>query len=202
MRIFVKSVLAGICISIGGTTYLMCDSKIVGSILFSIGLLVVLVNDLNLFTGKVGYLTDKGFKYLKDLLIILIGNFIGTFITSFLLSNTRIFSTIKEHADTIVNIKLNDSMLSIFILSIFCGILMYIAVNNYKTIKDSGKYISIFLCVPVFILSCFEHCIANMYYFSLTSSFSIHVLIYLLIMILGNSVGAILYSFSLKYIKN
>ena len=43
---------------------------------------------------------------------------------------------------------------------------MYIAVNSYKTSKDVfGRYIPIFMCVIVFILCGFEHCIANMFYF-------------------------------------
>ena len=38
IEILIKSILAGIMIGIGGTIYLSLDNKIVGSILFAIGL--------------------------------------------------------------------------------------------------------------------------------------------------------------------
>ena len=70
---------------------------------------------------------------------------------------------------------------------------MYIAVNNYKKENDIiGKYITIFMGVMAFILCGFEHCVANMFYFSIAGVFSLKVVGYLLIMILGNSVGSIL----------
>ena len=68
---------------------------------------------------------------------------------------------------------------------------MYLAVNGYKTLKDPiAKYISVFLCVIVFILASFEHSIANMYYFTV-AGWSGKAFLYLLIMILGNMVGGL-----------
>ena len=79
---------------------------------------------------------------------------------------------------------------------VLCGILMYIAVNNYKKINnDIGKYSCIFMCVMVFILCGFEHSVANMYYISVANLLSLKSLLYILIMILGNSVGSILIAF-------
>ena len=75
---------------------------------------------------------------------------------------TRIYTMISEKAKTLADIKLNDTLISILILSFFCGILMYLAVNTYKEVKDIGKYLAVFLGVIVFILCGFEHCIANM----------------------------------------
>lgn len=72
---------------------------------------------------------------------------------------------------------------------------MYIAVNNFKKREDSIiKYYSIFICVVVFILCGFEHCIANMYYISLAKAWSFKTTISMLFMILGNSFGAIIMS--------
>ena len=45
----------------------------------------------------------------------------------------------------------------------------------------------------VFILCGFEHCVANMYYFSVAGMWSGKALVYLLVMTLGNSVGGILF---------
>ena len=188
----IKSILAGIMISIGGTIFLSIDNKIVGAALFAIGLFMICTRGLNLFTGKIGYIFDNNLKYTLEVIITLIGNFIGTFTSAYILKYTRIYSIISEKAKNICSIKLNDKLLSIFILSIFCGLLMYLAVNNFKETKDSfGKYASIFLCVIVFILCNFEHSIANMYYFSIVGLWSSKAFLYLLIMVLGNSIGGI-----------
>ena len=202
IEILIKSILAGIMIGIGGTIYLSLDNKIVGSILFAIGLFIIVVYSFNLYTGKIGYLINNfNKKYIRELIITLIGNFIGTFFVGFILKYTRIYNMISEKAKTLADIKLNDTLISILILSFFCGILMYLAVNTYKEVKDIGKYLAVFLGVIVFILCGFEHCIANMYYFSVANIWSLNTLLYLLVMILGNSLGGILIPLCNKVIK-
>ncbi len=188
----IKSIFAGIMIGIAGTVYLRVNNNLFGSFLFSIGLLVICMYGMNLFTGKVGYVLINKFNYIYELLITIVGNFIGTFLVARLVLLTR-FKSVSDKAIDLVNLKLNDNLLSIFILSILCGILMYIAVNNYKKINNEiGKYSCIFMCVMVFILSGFEHSIANMYYISVANMINLKSLLYILIMLLGNSVGSIL----------
>lgn len=188
----IKSIFAGIMIGIAGTVYLRVNNNLFGSFLFSIGLLVICMYGMNLFTGKVGYVLINKFNYIYELLITIVGNFIGTFLVARLVLLTR-FKSVSDKAIDLVNLKLNDNLLSIFILSILCGILMYIAVNNYKKINNEiGKYSCIFMCVMVFILSGFEHSIANMYYISVVNMINLKSLLYILIMLLGNSVGSIL----------
>ena len=202
MKCLVKSIIAGVMIGIGGTVYLSVENKVVGSVLFAIGLFAIVVYGFNLYTGKIGYLvTNFNFKYIKELVITLVGNFIGTFFVGFILRYTRIYSLISEKAKVLVDIKLDDNIISILILSFFCGILMYFAVNGYKELKDVGRYIAIFLGVIVFILCGFEHCVANMYYFSVSSSWCLNGFLYLLIMILGNSLGGMLIPLCDKIIK-
>ena len=199
LKILLRAVLAGIMISIGGTIYLMLENKMVGAFLFSIGLFMICVNSYNLYTGKIGYVIDNKPKYLIELLITLIGNAIGTISCGYLLFLTRIGDTLREKASIICTIKLDDNLLSIFILSIFCGILMYLAVDLYKRLNDFGKYLGIFLGVTVFILAGFEHCVANMYYFSAANMWSWKTILYVLVMVLGNSVGSILLALGMKY---
>ncbi len=188
----IKSIFAGIMIGIAGTVYLRVDNNIVGAFLFSIGLLVICMYGMNLYTGKIGYVLINKLNYIYELLITILGNFIGTFLVARLVLLTR-FKSVSDKAVDLVNLKLNDNLLSIFILAVLCGILMYIAVNNYKKINNEiGKYSCIFMCVMVFILSGFEHSIANMYYISVANLLSLKSLLYILIMILGNSVGSIL----------
>ena len=191
INILFKGIYAGIMIGIGGTVYLSISNSIIGAIFFSVGLLTICIYKMNLYTGMIGYIIENKLNYIVTLLLTLIGNFIGTMITSLLVLNTRI-ANISVRAKEISAIKINDNYLSIFILSIFCGMLMYIAVNTFKKGKDSiVRYLAIFICVIVFILSGFEHCIANMYYISLAKLWSLKAVLSMLIMILGNSVGSI-----------
>lgn len=198
-RILLRAILAGIMISIGGTIYLMLDRQPLGAFLFSIGLFMICVNGYNLYTGKIGYVVDNKLKYLIELLFTLIGNIIGTVGCGYVLSLTRISTTLREKAEIICQIKLDDNLLSIFVLSIFCGILMYLAVDLFKKLNDFGKYIAVFICVTVFILCGFEHCVANMYYFSAANMWSANTVLYVLVMIAGNSVGSILLALGNKY---
>lgn len=178
-------------IAIGGTVFLSIENKVIGASLFSIGLFGVLIYNLNLYTGKIGYLiTNFNLKYIKELIITLIGNFIGACSVGFILRYTRIYDKIYEKSLILANTKLNDNILSILILSIFCGLLMYYAVNGFKKQTDFGKYLVVYLGVAVFILCGFEHCIANMYYFSVADIWSLKTLGYTGIMVLGNSIGS------------
>lgn len=191
INILFKGIYAGMMIGIGGTVYLSISNSIIGAIFFSVGLLTICIYKMNLYTGMIGYIIENKLNYIVTLLLTLIGNFIGTMITSLLVLNTRI-ANLSVRAKEISAIKINDNYLSIFILSIFCGMLMYIAVNTFKKGKDSiVRYLAIFICVIVFILSGFEHCIANMYYISLAKLWSLKAVLSMLIMILGNSVGSI-----------
>lgn len=189
-NVFGKAVLAGVCIALGGTVYLSVENKIIGSLLFTIGLYAIVLNGLFLYTGKIGYLVVEQNKkeYLKILLTTWIGNLVGTGIGALAVLQTRI-SGIAENVDAICANKLADSPVSIFILAIFCGMLMYIAVDGFK---EKGNPLILFMGVSVFILSGFEHCIANMFYFSLAGAWSVKAFLYLLIMTAGNSIGGIL----------
>ena len=189
--LFLRAFITGTLIAVGGIAYLSCDNKYIGSFLFGTGLFVILNFDLALFTGKVGYAVNNKPDYLFDLLIIWLGNFAGTAISALLVLCTRI-SGISEKASALCEIKTSDSPVSILVLAFFCGMLMFIAADGYKAISNSaGKALTIFLPVVVFILSGFEHCIANMFYFSLADAWTAKTFGYLLLMSLGNAIGGI-----------
>ena len=59
--------------------------------------------------------------------------------------------------------------------------------------KENKSPIAIFFCVPVFILSGFEHSIADMFYFFAAKIFSIDMIIFITVVILGNTVGGLLF---------
>ena len=187
---FLKAVAAGIAISIGGVVYLSLDNKIAGALLFTAGLYAIVLNGLFLYTGKIGYLvTEKEKKsYLVLLLLTWLGNLTGAILAAIAVSVTRI-AGIADTAAGLCETKLSDTPFSVFFLAVFCGILMYVAVDGFK---EKGNPLILFLGVSVFILSGFEHCVANMFYFSLAGAWSVKTLLYLLIMTLGNSVGGML----------
>ena len=192
VNILIRAFLTGIAIGIGGTVFLSCESKVIGASLFGTGLFVILTFGFYLYTGKVGYIVENKLNYVGEVALIWIGNFIGTFTMAKLVLLTRI-AGIAAKADAMCQVKMNDSIGSIFILAIFCGMLMFIAADGYKKIEHSvGKFLAIFLPVIVFILSGFEHCIANMFYFSIASAWNGSSFGYLLVMTLGNAVGGML----------
>ena len=88
--------------------------------------------------------------------------------------------------------KSADTLLSLFILGIGCGICMFIAVSSYKTQEGFLKVLLVILPVMVFIISGFEHCIADMFYFWLSGEVSPGTLLRIVIISLGNSVGALI----------
>lgn len=187
--VFLRALLTGFAIGIGGVVYLSCDNKYLGAFLFGTGLFVILSFGFNLFTGKVGYAVENKPSYLLDLLVIWLGNLCGTLIMGGMIRCTRI-SGIGEKAAEICQVKFNDNLLSIFILAFFCGVLMFIAADGYKKISNPiGQALAIFLPVVVFILSGYEHCIANMFYYTLAGVWSVKAVGWLLMMTLGNAVG-------------
>ena len=100
--------------------YLSCDNKYVGAFLFGTGLFVILCFGFNLFTGKVGYAVENKPAYIIDLLVIWLGNLIGTSAMGAMLLFTRI-SGIGGKAAEMCAVKLSDGVVSILILSFFCG---------------------------------------------------------------------------------
>lgn len=189
LYVFLRALCTGFAIGIGGAVYLSCDNKYLGAFLFGTGLFTILTFGFNLFTGKVGYAVEREPAYILELLIVWLGNFGGAAISAYMLLNTRI-SGIADKARAMCEIKLADDLLSIFFLAFFCGMLMFIAADGYKTIKNPvGQICVVFLPVVVFILSGFEHCIANMFYFTIAEAWSFKALGYLMIMTLGNAVG-------------
>ena len=199
LKIFFGSVVAGIFIGIAGTVFLSVENKVTGAFLFSSGLFAILCFQLKLFTGAVGYLvTQKNvFQYLLELVIIWIGNFAGTWIVGNLVRFSRISEHISNKALDICCIKMTDSILSLLVLSFFCGILMFSAVESFKRkeLPDFARVAMVFLCVSVFILCGFEHCIANMYYFSVCDGIEIESFLRICLMTLGNSLGGALICF-------
>lgn len=189
MKNFVNGVLAGILISIGGGVFLSCENKVVGSVLFAVALLCVCYLGYNLFTGKICYMADKHDKDAFSLLLLgLLGNLVGTVAGGYLLRYA--VPAIGEAAFTLCSGKLeNQVFLQTLIRGVFCGMLIYLPVEIFKT-KNSIS--GIIFCIPVFILSGYEHSIADMFYFAASGIVSLQAFGFILTVILGNTLGGLL----------
>jgi formate/nitrite transporter FocA (FNT family) len=193
-KTFVLAIGAGLCIGIGGAVYLMCPSKLLGAVLFSVGLLTILIFKLKLFTGMTGYIFGEQhkLKYILTLLITWAGNFAGTFLVGSLLRTSRLALTLIPAAQQVVAPKLEDSWYSLMILGVFCGMLMYIGVDSFKKSQNQFSTLSTLMpviCVSTFILAGFEHCIADMFY-CVAAGLSLKSLTVLLFVTLGNIIGS------------
>ena len=201
LKVFVSSILAGTCIGFGGIIYLMSSSKVLGSMFFAIGLLTICSYGFHLYTGKVCYVFQNNKKFALQIPIVWFGNLIGTGITALIVLATRNGEAIAQAASAICDVKMNDSYLSLFMLGIFCNIMIYISVEGYNKIQyELGKYISLFLGVMVFILSGFEHSVADMFYFWAANNWSVESVIRLGVITLGNAVGGIAFAEAKRYI--
>ena len=166
LRIFLSALSAGICIALGGIVFLSLDNKVIGALCFTVGLFTICSFGLNLFTGKVCYVFDNDKTYAANLIVIWLGNLAGTFLTAKLAGLTRIGVALSTKAAELCRTKLSDSFVSLFVLGLLCNILIYIAVESFKNSKhDIGRYLGLFFGVVVFILSGFEHSVADMFSF-------------------------------------
>lgn len=188
VKILIRAVLAGAMISVGCVVYGMCQSKLLGAVLFSFGLFCICNYKLNLYTGKIGYLVrNRSVEYLAELGLTLVGNLCGAFLTALLIRQTRIAGKLLEFVGPVAQAKNADTFLSLLILSFFCGILMFLGVDIFSRSQyPVSQVLAVVFAVTIFILAGFEHCVANMFYYFFASALDVPRL---LVMILGNSLG-------------
>ena len=171
-------------ISLGCTVYLKIGG-IVGAILFSIGLLGVVTYQLNLFTGKAGFL-DLNWMGIREIGSILLLNVIGVVITSCMIGYMS--PELVNSCHSIIQKKIEFGLDRTFIASIFCGVMMSLAITGIWKYNNS-IFIPLLFAVPCFILSGYYHCIADAFYFAL-SGFEIgDYWIVWIVTVAGNWVG-------------
>lgn len=191
---FLYAIMAGAFIAMGGVVFLSLDNKIVGAFMFSLGLFAVCTLKYNLFTGKVGYLFCNDVKtYLPWCLMVWVGNLVGSIIVAELVRLTRVAPGIIEKSTKLVQVKADDTLISLFVLGIFCNIMVVHAVDQYlNNPHEIGKYLGIIMSIMVFILCGFEHCIADMFYIQMARMWNSQTIIALIVITLGNVLGGIL----------
>lgn len=190
-----KSILAGILISIGGCVYLAASAAgfpWFGAILFSGGLYGICVYEFNLYTGKVGYIAYhfKDVNYIWFVLAVCAVNLVTTFAVG--LAAGSFFPAIRGAAVKCYAAKLECSYVKDFVSAVFCGILMFLAVDTWK----KGEKLGLFIYVPVFIIAGFDHSIANSFYNGAAfgeQTFTLHNLLFTLIVVAGNGAGGMIF---------
>ena len=188
LRDTLSGVSAGICISLGGSVFLLCADRLAGAVLFSVALLCICLRGYALFTGKVGFLPEEHQTSAVQLLLLcLLGNLIGTVLCGLLLRYAVPVS--GETALTLCSGKLAQTPAVTLIRGGFCGVLMYLAVSIYR---DRNTVVGILFCIPVFILSGFEHSVADMFYFAASGIVSLRAFRFIWLVIIGNALGAML----------
>jgi formate/nitrite transporter FocA (FNT family) len=199
----IQSLLAGVLIGLGNIVYVVSESHILGSFLFSLGLLSILIKGYPLYTGRIGYVERPSdlWNLQRGMLPIIVANFVGIALVCTAAAYTRLdLSAIDKMAD----VKLHQSWVSALFLSWGCGAMMYLAVNGWRKTQNP---LTVIMPIMFFILCGFEHCIANFGYFWMWMAedagthfaermaecplgFSGN----LLIMIVGNALGSLCFS--------
>ncbi len=191
--------LAGMLISIGGAVFLACYAKnadgslafsyYVGAFLFPVALLCICMKGYSLYTGKIGYvLTVHKKEDISVLLLGLAGNVLGTAAFGYLCG--WVFPNMRETATVLCTAKLGQGYLFGLLRAVLCGILVYLAVDIYK--NNNRSVLGVLIGIPVFILSGYEHSIADMFYFAVYGIASWQSFGYIWMILIGNSLGALI----------
>ena len=206
-----KAILSGILIGLAGVGFTITKNAgfiIISSLVFPIGLFLICTYKYDLYTGKIGYAIKNDEYNILDYLLMLIFNLLGALFVGVLFrltikDNEVLLNTIDNIAKTKF---LELSFLNILLVlakSTLCGVLVYIAVDLYKKSETLGaKVISVWIPIFFFVLLGLDHSIANMFYLGQAFSFTFSSFIFLIIAIIGNSVGAIIFNQIEKYLNN
>jgi len=181
---FVLAVLAGAFIALGAEffTIVIVDSglgfglsKLVGGIVFSLGLILVVIAGAELFTGNnlivMAWVSGKLAlsQLMRNWVIVYLGNFIGSVGVVMLMYLTRQWTFADHHvgamALNIANAKVNLAFTEAVARGILCNVLVCLAVwlcISARSVTD--KILAIVFPITAFVASGFEHSIANMYF--------------------------------------
>lgn len=181
---FALAVLAGSFIGLGAefATLVTTDSglgfglnKLLGGLVFSLGLILVVVAGAELFTGNnlivMAWVSGKltlG-QVMRNWVVVYFGNLVGSLGTAMLMYFTRQWAFANYHvgatALNIANAKVNLSFTEGLARGILCNALVCLAVwlcLSGRSVVD--KIVAIVFPITAFVASGFEHSIANMYF--------------------------------------
>jgi len=184
---FMLAIVAGGGVGFGALYYTIVASdptlgfaavRVVGGLVFTLGLVLVLVGGAELFTGNnlivMAWASGKVSTrtMLRNWTIVYLGNFVGAlglivlvFYSHHLdMNDGRIGMSVLSTAAG----KIRPDMLTLFCKGILCNVLVCAAVwLAYAGRSVTDKILAVMLPVSAFIAAGFEHCVANMYFLPL-----------------------------------
>ena len=180
-----SSVAAGVCIGCAGLIYSRLIGTAlggyVGALCFAAGLYYVVLKGLTLYTGRIGFLSETFSRFA----LMLIFNFIGAALAA-------IVANIAYEPEKLVELatkKLALPYMTVLGRAFLCGMAMYFAVDGWKRTNSPFPVV---LGVFVFVACGFEHCVADVFYFSAANQlFTFAVWKFTFLAVLGNTLGAI-----------
>lgn len=183
IEVLLMSILAGVYIAMGTLTATIAShdiankglAKLIAGIVFPIGLMFVIINGADLFTGNCLVfmsVLDKKTKvsaFAKNLTIVLVGNSIGAIILAWMQVNGGMLNMsnglLGAYTISTAVAKTNIGFSQALILAIMCNLFVCAGVwMVYGATDVTGKLLASFFSVLAFVISGSEHIVANMYY--------------------------------------
>lgn len=182
-ELFARAILAGAMIAFGAeasnvAAHGIADvglARTVAGAVFPIGLMMVILMGVELFTGDCMLVIGVAEKIIsvKKLILMLITIWIGNFAGGALIATLTYFSGQYNYSGGglgayTIKVAVGKTGLSFgtaFVSGILCNILVCAAVLMAMCAADvAGKLFASFFIIFAFVISGFEHCVANMYY--------------------------------------
>ena len=203
---FLNSIGAGAVLSLAAATAVIAGgpaaspewAALIKAVIFPIGLILIIMANLSLFTGNIysyGACVANGcnkWQALGLLVISWFGNLIGSIWVAY---GVRIsIPGFDLHAlEQVANTKVLIPYPQLFVLAVFCNMLVCYAVSMARRNTGVLKLFGIFFPIFLFVFFGFEHSIADMFYMLFTEEFSVHnYLSFLGIATAGNIIGGVL----------
>jgi len=182
LKLLLSGILAGFAIGVGGAVTTAATfsikntsvAKIIGGVLFPLGLIMVLITGAELFTGNC-LMTISLFErrihlkgMLRNLAVVYLGNFLGALLLAWAMisfSGPGMASGLILKTVSTAAAKCALPFGRALGLGILCNILVCAAVMMALCAKDIiGRAVGAFGPVCCFVICGFEHCVANMYF--------------------------------------
>lgn len=203
---FLNSIGAGAVLSLAAATAVIAGgpaaspewAALIKAVIFPIGLILIIMANLSLFTGNIysyGACVANGcnkWQALGLLVISWFGNLIGSIWVAY---GVRIsIPGFDLHAiERVANIKVLIPYPQLFVLAVFCNMLVCYAVSMARRNTGVLKLFGIFFPIFLFVFFGFEHSIADMFYMLFVEEFSVqNYLAFLGIATAGNIIGGVL----------
>jgi formate transporter len=149
--------------------------KLIGGLVFCLGLIAVVVAGAELFTGNnlIVMAFASGRISLAQLLrnwgIVYAGNFVGSILTAFVMLLTKQYTAssgaLGANALGIANTKCGLEFIQAVALGIMCNALVCLAVWLCSSARSTtDKILAIIFPIAAFVAAGFEHSVANMYF--------------------------------------